>query len=456
MKRRHFGLMATSGLAAAATLRPALAQAAPDPTLLTTTLTPLGAERAGNADGSIPAWTGGMTEPSTGPVAIEVFQDEQPLFTVDASNLAEHQDMVPVGIQWMIKNVGFSLPVYPTHRTSAAPQYVYDNTALTVSRTQLNPNGGRLGFTGGYGGIPFPIIDTSAAQVAGAQLIWNHLVSWQGFSSTSFAPGYVMTGGQLVLSEGGTSHFRRPYYDPEGSLETFDGYFYKLHLYFSAPANFDGQEVIQWHTVNQEANPDITWELLNGQGRVRKAPDEQYDSPNAYFNGVYNQDENNAFSGNPSQYDWTYIGKQEMYIPYHCNSLAFTKAEKLFGPKVPDPQSIRWEKHRCWIVEATLHPGIRNVMSKRRYYLDEDSWVIATGESYGGDGGLARIYMQFSRAMPTIPATAPIGFLVYDPVVLAYAYAGYLNVPPFTIPESLAVNPASMFIPQEMSANASF
>ena len=78
MKRRHFGLMATSGLAAAATLRPALAQAAPDPTLLTTTLTPLGAERAGNADGSIPAWTGGMTEPSTGPVAIEVFQDEQP------------------------------------------------------------------------------------------------------------------------------------------------------------------------------------------------------------------------------------------------------------------------------------------------------------------------------------------------------------------------------------------
>ena len=73
MKRRHFGLMATSGLAAAATLRPALAQAAPDPTLLTTTLTPLGAERAGNADGSIPAWTGGMTEPSTGPVAIEVF-----------------------------------------------------------------------------------------------------------------------------------------------------------------------------------------------------------------------------------------------------------------------------------------------------------------------------------------------------------------------------------------------
>ena len=78
--------------------------------------------------------------------------------------------MVPVGIQWMIKNVGFSLPVYPTHRTAAAPQYVYDNTALNVSRTQLNPNGGRLGFTGGYGGIPFPIIDTSDAQVAGAQV----------------------------------------------------------------------------------------------------------------------------------------------------------------------------------------------------------------------------------------------------------------------------------------------
>lgn len=456
MKRRQFGVMATTSLAAAATLRPAFAQTAPDPTLLTTTLTPLGAERAGNADGSIPAWTGGMTEPSTGPVAIRVFEDEQPLFTVDASNLAEHQAIVPVGIQWMITNVGFSLPVYPTHRTAAAPQHVYDNTALNAGRTQLSPNGGRFGFLNGFGGIPFPIIDTSDPQAAGAQLIWNHLVGWQGYSQSSFSPGYVMTGGQLVLSEGGTSHFYYPYYDPNNSLETFDGYFYKLHLYFSAPANFDGQEIVQWHTVNQEVHPDITWELLNGQGRVRKAPNEQYDSPNAYFNGVYNEDENSGFQGNPSQYDWTYIGKEEMLIPYHCNSMAFVTAEQLFAPKAPNAQYIRWEKHRCWILEANLHPGIRNVMQKRRFYIDEDTWFIGTGESYGADGNLARIYMQFSRVMPTMPAVGPLSFLVFDPVANDYAYAGYLDAPPFTVPESLAINPPSMFNPENMSANAAF
>ena len=50
MKRRDFGLLAGTSLAAATLVQPARAQAAtPDPNLLDTTLTPLGAERAGNA-----------------------------------------------------------------------------------------------------------------------------------------------------------------------------------------------------------------------------------------------------------------------------------------------------------------------------------------------------------------------------------------------------------------------
>jgi hypothetical protein len=64
MKRRDFGLLAGSSLATAAAVRPASAQsAAPDPNLLKTTLTPMGGIRAGNADGSIPAWTGGLVSP---------------------------------------------------------------------------------------------------------------------------------------------------------------------------------------------------------------------------------------------------------------------------------------------------------------------------------------------------------------------------------------------------------
>jgi hypothetical protein len=64
MNRRRFGLLAgTSAIAAAGASGRSFAQTAPNPQLLTTTLTPLGAERAGNAAGTIPAWTGGFNTP---------------------------------------------------------------------------------------------------------------------------------------------------------------------------------------------------------------------------------------------------------------------------------------------------------------------------------------------------------------------------------------------------------
>jgi hypothetical protein len=221
MKRRTFGLLGGTSLLALSTGRAFAQQTAPDPKLLSSTLTPLGAERAGNADGSIPAWTGGMVDP-TAAVDILVFTDEQPLLVIDANNASQYQDLLNAGTMAMISGAGFSLHVYPTHRTAAAPQYVYDNTVLNVTRAQLNPQGGRLGFTGAYGGPPFPIINTSDPLVGGAQLIWNHLTTWGGFcSAVGFTATYVGSNGVVLLSEGNRNKFRYPYYDPNGSLETF-------------------------------------------------------------------------------------------------------------------------------------------------------------------------------------------------------------------------------------------
>jgi hypothetical protein len=459
MKRRKLGLLVGSSLAYAAVLRSARAQtigATPDPSLLTTTLTPLGAERAGNADGSIPAWTGGMVAAPDSPVGIRVFEDEQPLLTVDASNMAQHAGLLSDGVKEMITTLGFSITVYPTHRTAAASQFVYDNAAKNVTRAQFSPKGGRFGFTGAYGGPPFPIIDTANPDIAGPQLIWNHLTAWSGFCTTTFSSGFVVTDGELVLSEGGKNLFRRPYYDPEGSPKTFDGYLSKVHLLFQAPANFNGQEALTWHSANTELNADITWELLNGQGRVRKAPNEQYDSPNGYFNGSSNQDEASGFYGNPSQYDWKYLGKKEMYIPYHNNNIPFATGPEFMLAKYPNPDLIRWEKHRVWVLEATLHPGIDNVLSRRRFYIDEDSWNIAVGEGYDRDDNMASIYLQLLRVVPAVPCVNPTGFINYHPKQNNYLYAGLLKVPGLDVPEDNSVIQASLFDPQLLAAKASF
>ena len=457
MKRRSFGLLSGSSvIAARAGLQPALAQTAPDPSLLTTTLTPMGGERAGNADGSIPAWTGGLTTPSTGPAEVRVFTDEQPLFTVDASNMDQHAQFLTPGVQFMMKNWGFSIRVFPTHRTACAPQWMYDFTAANVGRAHF-PGEGRLGFIGAYGGVPFPIIDTADPLVGGAQVIWNHLCAWGGYSYTSpFSQSYVVTGGQLVLSQGGGSRFVCPYYDPKGSLETFDGYFAKIHLYIEAPSAFNGQEELTWHSTNVTQNPDITWQLLNGQGRVRKAPDEAYDAPNPYSNAVSNIDESSSFYGNPSQYDWKLIGKTEMYVPYNSNDIRFSTAAQVFTPKFINPDVTRWEKHRVWEIEATLHPGIRNVFAKRRFYVDEDSWFIMLGQCYDANDNMVKTNQFFNHAVPVLPGTIESIAVVWNLETGDYAMAGIVDQPPQTGPELIEDQAESYFEPEQMSANASF
>ena len=90
-------------------------------------LTPLGAEKAGNSDGSIPAWTGGLTGEVPGArfgdVPADPFPGEKPLFRIDAKNAAQYGDKLPEGTKALLAKYpdSFFLDVYPSHRTAAAP-----------------------------------------------------------------------------------------------------------------------------------------------------------------------------------------------------------------------------------------------------------------------------------------------------------------------------------------------
>jgi hypothetical protein len=460
MKRRDFGLLAGSG-SAALVLRQARAQSPiPDASALTTSLTPMGAERAGNADGSIPAWTGGLVSSPTSPnqpTECDVFVNETPLCRIDASNMAQYQTLLTPGTQALITKRGNWIKLYPTHRTAAAPQYVYDNTARNLVTAKLDPRGGRLGFTGAYGGVPFPIIDTSDPLTGGAQLIWNHLTTWNGYSDyTTFSCNHIQTNGKTILSQGDFARLYYPYYDPKGSLESFDGYYSKVHLYYNAPASFEGEEQLVWHSTNVNIYPDIVWELLNGQGRVRKAPNEAYDTPDPTTNGLTNLDEITCFYGNPSEYDWRYIGKQEMLVPYNCNALSHGTQEEIFTPHFPNPELIRWEKHRVWVVEATLHPGESNVNARRRFYIDEDTWCILLGEAYDGGGTMVKYYTNYNCARPAFPATNWLASGVFLLETGDYTMVGDLSIPGHTSNLCLSAFPDSNFEAQEMAANASF
>ena len=459
MKRRDFGLLASTSLAAAAAVRPARAATA-DPSLLTTTLTPLGATRAGNADGSIPAWTGGLVSPplpNNVPVETRLFEDEKPLYTVDASNMAQYEALLTPATQFQIKNYGLKLNVYQTHRTAAAPQYVYDNTAKNVTRAQLDPRGGRFGFTGAVGGPPFPIIDESDPLVAGSQIIWNKLTAWYTYVDYSLAnPGCVVIGGKLTLVAATTGYFIYPYYAPDVTPENYQGYFSKLHTRDIAPGSVVGQESLVWHTTNVNRNPDIVWQLLNGQGRIRKAPNEAFDAPNPEGNGIANIDESQCFYGNPSQYNWTSAGKKEMLIPYNVNKMAFSTVQELCQPHFLNPDIVRWEKHRVWVLDANLAPGNHNVNAKRRYYIDEDTWWGVLGEGYDAQGNMVKAYHLYLYCVPSYPGTVELCEVTQSLTTGDYTFNGDITYAPYTEEFYNNAPPPSEFEPQQMAAQAAF
>ena len=106
---------------------PALAKvSAEEAAKLGNELTPLGAEKAGNADGTIPAWDGGITEPPAGykpgDFRPSPYADEKPLFSITMANMGEYADKLSEGHKALLKKYpdSYRLDVYPTHRSHAA------------------------------------------------------------------------------------------------------------------------------------------------------------------------------------------------------------------------------------------------------------------------------------------------------------------------------------------------
>ncbi len=461
MRRRTLGLMAGASVVAMKLGMPR-ANAA-DPSLLTTTLNPMGGERAGNADGSIPAWTGGNTtlpagwQPGVAQPVPDFFADEQPVVVIDASNMAEHADRLSEGTMAMMKKYGFSIKVYPTHRTACAPQWVYDNIALNVTRAQPSSKGITWGFTNAYGGVPFPIPDTSDPYMAGAQIIWNHNARWWGYSFEGNTYGIVVNNGSPVIANYGHQQVNYPYYDQQGSLATYPGEISQQIAEEYAPANIRGEQIDSWIYSNPSIHPEDVWEVLEGQGRIRKAPEVSYDTPSQFLDGVTNYDEYYGFNNSLQKYLWKFITKKEMYIPYNNNAMTLAPYEKLLLPHFPDPNIVRWELHRVWQVEATLAPRERNVLARRMLYVDEDTFTCAQVDAWDGNGNLFHANHIYQDSRPDVPGTMYMNNAIFNLQTDDYALAsGALNE---QVHPTIIWNkhyPETDYNPQVMTANAQY
>jgi len=386
-------------------------------------LTPFGAEKAGNKDGSIPAWAGGYTTPipgfKNGGKRADPFAADKPLYQVTARNMAEHADRLTEGVKAMLKKYpdSFRVDVYPTRRTAAAPQWVYDNTARNAVKAELKD----LMPAGAYGGIPFPIPKN------GAEAMWNHTLRWRGEAWHVAIKGIQGTGdGKHVTTAIASGDFQMPYYFKDGSADKFDGQFWSISMLTSGPALRAGEGIVGREHLNGDKTQ--VWVYVTGQRRVRKVPNACCDSPTPASAGVSMFDQTDVFNGRLDRFDWKIVGKKEMLIPYNGNKLLATPEAKALDKHHLASDAMRWELHRVWVIEANVAAGKRHLSPKRRYYLDEDTWIAVLADHWDANGQLWQMGFANPVVMPDLPATtSPQMFGFYDLISGAWYYDSALN-----------------------------
>ena len=419
---------------------------------LKTTLTPFGAEKSGNKDGSIPAWEGGYTKPQDGfkqgGKRADPFANEKPLFSINAKNYGQYTDKLNDGqIALFKKYPDYRIDVYQTHRTAAAPQWVYDNTFKNASRAITTHDGNSVDKA--YGGIPFPIPKT------GAEAIWNHRLQWTGEElHWDFHTVITTSDDQRVLVSDSIVDNNYPYYEKNGSLESFKGEFNLLRLTTNGPPQKAGEALLIRDPTDQIGKQRLSWQYLTGQRRVRKIPNVNYDTPSFVTSGVSNFDEVNLWYGPMDRYDWKLVGKKELYIPYNTNKIyGPTKDADIMGTHFLNPDYVRWELHRVWVVEATLGADKRHVMPKRRFYLDEDTWNASLEDGWDAKGDIWKTLFYLNVVAPDLPGVIQGIFGHYNLQTGDWIANNVMNEKTSQI-ECLPLKPDTFFTPDALASES--
>lgn len=355
-------------------------------------LTPVGAEKAGNKDGSIPAWDGGITKAPAGYKPgdhhLDPFAADKVLFTIDKSNLAQYKSMLSPG-QVALFNLypTFKMNVYPTRRSASYPQYVYDATKKIAGTAELVEGGN--GIKNAAIGIPFPI------PANGLEAIWNHTLRFRGVAASRNGGQAAPTATGEYTLIGFDEQIMFKYSDAAATAEALqaENILFRFKQAVTTPARLAGTALLVHETMDQVKTPRQAWTYNTGQRRVRRAPNVAYDAPGTASDGLRTTDDFDMFNGSPDRYDWKLVGKQEMYIPYNSYKLHSKDAKyaDILKPGHINPELVRWEKHRVWVVEASLKNGMRHVYGKRVFFIDEDSWQIHVADLYDARGELYRV-----------------------------------------------------------------
>ncbi|MGH8484387.1 MAG: DUF1329 domain-containing protein, partial [Pseudomonas sp.] len=370
----------------------ALAQVSPEEAAkLGKELTCVGAEQAGNAEGTIPPYTGkylgevpGWNHVKfSGDQPVDPYAAEKPILVITAQNMSQYESHLTDGQKALFKKYPstYTMNIYPGHRDFRYPDYVCDRARYNALHAKLVDGG--MGIEG-VGQVPFPIPKN------GMELLWNHQLPARAYTEEKVSDlASVMPNGSIGW---GRAHARNlsqansPTVEPktEGAIQAMS---WNTTL---KPARDNGVVSISHEPYNFLENPRQAWSYNPSTRRVRQLPGFGYDQPMLGTNGTMIVDEDRLYNGSPERFDWTLIGKREIYVPANAfkpNSGDIKYAD-ILTPNFPNPAFMRYELRRVWILEAKLKEGFRHVYGKRVLFIDEDTWNSVLADNYDARGQL--------------------------------------------------------------------
>lgn len=386
-------------------------------------LTPVGAEKAGNASGTIPAWTGGLTQAPAGYDASKGYQDpyasDKPLYTITKANMAQYAGQLTSGHRAMLEKFpSYKMNIYPSHRSAALPAGEYAQIVKEAATVELAAGGnGMLHYEKTT--VPFPV------PKVGLEAIYNHFVRYRDGGYLTYPTEMVVQG------NGGFTPIRR---EQTVVMAAAMGNPEPNRLYYflgkvTSPESVAGQQTLVHEPIDQTQEARLAWTYNPGQRRVLRAPEVSYDSPVLTADGLRTQDQIDMYNGSPDKYDWKLVGKKEMLVPYNTYKLAdrTLKYKDILQANHLNQDLVRYEPHRVWVVEATLKPSERHIYAKRVFYIDEDTWGILATDIYDGRGDLWRTQEAHGMQRYDVLSAIHISEVNYDLQANRYITYGLEN-----------------------------
>jgi len=394
-----------------------------------TELTPLGAERSGNDNKTIPEWKGGVTSLppgyKSGDFYVLPFPKDEIQFTITSENYEQYKDKLTNGMISMFNAYPdtFKMNIYKSHRTGSYPEYVYDALIENAKNAVLVKGGN--GISNAKITSPFPILNN------GLEAVWNHILHYRGNSFTrEFAQVTPTIKGDYTLINIIEKSYV-PYAKSDVCLDEIRknnifAYFIQI---INSPPRLSGTSLLIHESIDQVKKPRSSWKYNTGLRRVRRSPNVAYDYPGTASDGLRTTDEWNIFNGAPDHYNWKLLGKQEKYIPYNCYNLASNKVQykDILQPGHINQNLVRYELHRVWIIQATLKKDYRHIYKKRILYLDEDSWFCVLSDIYDGRDTLWSVSISHSINYYDLPTVWSVLDVYHDLFARRYLASNLTN-----------------------------